>query len=175
MLWATLGVVESSSVGEKAGRTNSSGPCGQDFQRRRTDPKDRRGLSPSACPLFLRRHRCCHYIVDCFSPANRQSSLVTLQSSRLIYGHVYLGLGSRAGRHRLLRTSPRSTSAYRPLTTPPQGRAALVALRKSKGGAGVLGRSFYKGGFEPKMTRREAALILEMPYAHPPTATSPPG
>ncbi|KAF2125679.1 hypothetical protein P153DRAFT_434139 [Dothidotthia symphoricarpi CBS 119687] len=43
------------------------------------------------------------------------------------------------------------------------GRAALVALRKSGGGAGALGRGFYKGGFEPKMTRREAALILEMP------------
>ncbi|EAT77834.1 hypothetical protein HBI56_192840 [Parastagonospora nodorum] len=43
------------------------------------------------------------------------------------------------------------------------GRAALVALRRSGGGAGPLGRSFYKGGFEPKMTRREAALILEMP------------
>jgi DnaJ family protein C protein 19 len=45
-----------------------------------------------------------------------------------------------------------------------QGRAALVALRRSGGGAGALGRSFYKGGFEPKMTRKEAALILEMPY-----------
>lgn len=44
-----------------------------------------------------------------------------------------------------------------------QGRAALVALRRSGGGAGALGRSYYKGGFEPKMTRREAALILELP------------
>lgn len=44
-----------------------------------------------------------------------------------------------------------------------QGRAAIVALRRSGGGAGPLGRSFYKGGFEPKMTRKEAALILEMP------------
>jgi hypothetical protein len=31
---------------------------------------------------------------------------------------------------------------------------------------GALGRSFYKGGFEPKMTRKEAALILEMPYVY---------
>lgn len=45
-----------------------------------------------------------------------------------------------------------------------QGRAGLVALRRSGGAAGALGRSYYKGGFEPKMTRREAALILEMPY-----------
>jgi DnaJ family protein C protein 19 len=37
-------------------------------------------------------------------------------------------------------------------------------MRRSGGGAGALGRSYYKGGFEPKMTRREAALILEMPY-----------
>ena len=33
-LW---GVVGSSSVGEKGRRTNSSGPCGQDFERLRTD------------------------------------------------------------------------------------------------------------------------------------------
>ncbi|KAF2708725.1 hypothetical protein K504DRAFT_467959 [Pleomassaria siparia CBS 279.74] len=45
------------------------------------------------------------------------------------------------------------------------GRAGFVALRRSRGAAGLgaLGRSFYKGGFEPKMTRKEAALILEMP------------
>ncbi|QDS73694.1 mitochondrial import inner membrane translocase subunit TIM14 [Venturia effusa] len=41
------------------------------------------------------------------------------------------------------------------------GRAGLVALRRSRGAA--LGRSFYKGGFEPVMNRREAALILEVP------------
>ncbi|KAF2198282.1 mitochondrial import inner membrane translocase subunit tim14 [Delitschia confertaspora ATCC 74209] len=46
------------------------------------------------------------------------------------------------------------------------GRAALVAVRRSRGGsagAGLLGKSYYKGGFESKMTKREAALILEMP------------
>ncbi|CAI6333150.1 unnamed protein product [Periconia digitata] len=43
------------------------------------------------------------------------------------------------------------------------GRAALVAIRRSGKGAGALGRGYYKGGFEPKMTRKEAALILEMP------------
>ncbi|KAF2455932.1 hypothetical protein BDY21DRAFT_349135 [Lineolata rhizophorae] len=41
------------------------------------------------------------------------------------------------------------------------GRAGLVALRRSRGSA--LGRSFYKGGFEPRINRREAALILELP------------
>ncbi len=48
-----------------------------------------------------------------------------------------------------------------------QGRAGLVAFRKYKGGvtaAGALGKSFYKGGFEPKMNRREAALILHLKY-----------
>jgi DnaJ homolog subfamily C member 19 len=39
----------------------------------------------------------------------------------------------------------------------------LVALRRSRGEtAGVLGKAFYKGGFEPKMNRREAALILQL-------------
>lgn len=43
------------------------------------------------------------------------------------------------------------------------GRAGLVALRRSGKAGSALGRSYYKGGFEPKMTRKEAALILEMP------------
>ncbi|KAK8221493.1 import inner membrane translocase subunit tim14 [Phyllosticta capitalensis] len=44
------------------------------------------------------------------------------------------------------------------------GRAGYVALQRSRGGsAGMLGKSFYKGGFEPKMNRREASLILELP------------
>ncbi|EKG17099.1 Heat shock protein DnaJ [Macrophomina phaseolina MS6] len=43
------------------------------------------------------------------------------------------------------------------------GRAGLVALRRARGGTNALGRAFYKGGFEPKMNRREAALILELP------------
>jgi DnaJ family protein C protein 19 len=47
-----------------------------------------------------------------------------------------------------------------------QGRAGLVALRRSRGEAvGALGKAFYKGGFEPKMNRREAALILQLRYA----------
>ena len=47
------------------------------------------------------------------------------------------------------------------------GRAGYVALRKSRGGitqAGALGKAFYKGGFESKMNRREASLILEIKY-----------
>ncbi|KAI9703599.1 MAG: mitochondrial import inner membrane translocase subunit TIM14 [Candelina mexicana] len=45
------------------------------------------------------------------------------------------------------------------------GRAGLVAMRKYKGGAAgaaALGKAFYKGGFEPRMNRREAALILQL-------------
>lgn len=42
------------------------------------------------------------------------------------------------------------------------GRAGMVAWRRSRGGAGALGKAFYKGGFEPKMTKREAALILSL-------------
>lgn len=58
---------------------------------------------------------------------------------------------------------------YRPRNriklTSPQGRAGLVALRKYKGGAaGALGKAYYKGGFEPKMNKREASLILQLKY-----------
>lgn len=45
------------------------------------------------------------------------------------------------------------------------GRAGLVAFRRYKGASGAvgaLGKSFYKGGFEPKMTRKEAVLILQL-------------
>ena len=49
------------------------------------------------------------------------------------------------------------------LTDNSQGRAGLVALRRYRGGTNALGRAFYKGGFEARMNRREAALILELP------------
>lgn len=42
-----------------------------------------------------------------------------------------------------------------------------MALRRYRGASastGVLGRAYYKGGFEPTINRREAALILEIPY-----------
>lgn len=42
------------------------------------------------------------------------------------------------------------------------GRAGVVAWRRSRGGVGALGKAFYKGGFEPRMNRREAALILSL-------------
>ncbi|KAL7785520.1 mitochondrial import inner membrane translocase subunit TIM14 [Trichoderma ceciliae] len=42
------------------------------------------------------------------------------------------------------------------------GRAGLVALRRSRGGVGALGKAFYKGGFEPRMTKKEASLILSL-------------
>jgi DnaJ homolog subfamily C member 19 len=45
-----------------------------------------------------------------------------------------------------------------------QGRAGLVAFRRYRGAGGTnaLGRPFYKGGFEPRMNKREATLILEL-------------
>jgi DnaJ homolog subfamily C member 19 len=43
-----------------------------------------------------------------------------------------------------------------------QGRAGLVAWRRSRGGVGAMGKAFYKGGFENKMTKKEAALILSL-------------
>ena len=33
------------------------------------------------------------------------------------------------------------------------------------GGVGAVGKAFYKGGFEPKMTKKEASLILSLRYA----------
>ncbi|RKF75379.1 Mitochondrial import inner membrane translocase subunit tim14 [Golovinomyces cichoracearum] len=47
------------------------------------------------------------------------------------------------------------------------GRAGLLALRRSRGSGdliGNLGKAYYKGGFEPKMNRREAALILQLSF-----------
>ncbi|RMJ23093.1 mitochondrial DnaJ chaperone Tim14 [Aspergillus sp. HF37] len=43
------------------------------------------------------------------------------------------------------------------------GRAGLVAFRRNRAGVGSVGKAFYKGGFDPKMGRREASLILELP------------
>ncbi|PWY91059.1 mitochondrial import inner membrane translocase subunit tim14 [Aspergillus heteromorphus CBS 117.55] len=43
------------------------------------------------------------------------------------------------------------------------GRAGLVAYRRSQGGVNAVGKAFYKGGFDQRMTRREASLILELP------------
>ncbi|ATY66887.1 mitochondrial chaperone (Tim14) [Cordyceps militaris] len=45
------------------------------------------------------------------------------------------------------------------------GRAGLVAWRRSRGGVGAMGKAFYKGGFEQKMTKKEATLILSLKYA----------
>ena len=41
-------------------------------------------------------------------------------------------------------------------------------MRRYKSGAGAvgaLGKAFYKGGFEPRMNKREAALILQLRYS----------
>lgn len=57
-----------------------------------------------------------------------------------------------------------------------QGRAGLVAFRKYRAGAGAvgaLGKAYYKGGFEPMMNRREAALILQLKYGEPDRGSSP--
>lgn len=44
------------------------------------------------------------------------------------------------------------------------GRAGIVALRRYRNPNNIssLGRAFYKGGFEDKMTKKEASLILEL-------------
>lgn len=40
----------------------------------------------------------------------------------------------------------------------------MVAWRRSRGGVGAMGKAFYKGGFEAKMTKKEASLILSLRY-----------
>ncbi|KAF3770007.1 mitochondrial import inner membrane translocase subunit tim-14 [Cryphonectria parasitica EP155] len=42
------------------------------------------------------------------------------------------------------------------------GRAGMIAWRRSRGGVGAMGQAFYKGGFEPRMNRKEASLILSL-------------
>jgi hypothetical protein len=39
-----------------------------------------------------------------------------------------------------------------------------VAFKRYRGGTSAVGKAFYKGGFEQKMTRKEAALILETTF-----------
>lgn len=69
----------------------------------------------------------------------------------------------RHRRRRLLRTPiPSSILTFVSTNARSQGRAGLVALRRARGGTDSLGRAFYKGGFEAKMNRREASLILQM-------------
>ena len=67
----------------------------------------------------------------------------------------------------LVCSHPQKSVRLNSLTCYLQGRAGLVAMRKYRGGvagAGALGKAFYKGGFEPRMNRREAALILQLRY-----------
>jgi len=82
----------------------------------------------------------------------------------------------RHRRSRFLRKDPSTTLYFireSHLTkSSSQGRAGLVALRRYRGGVNALGRAYYKGGFEPRMNRREAALILELPCGFPSTRPS---
>lgn len=47
-----------------------------------------------------------------------------------------------------------------------------MAFKRYRGGTSAVGKAFYKGGFEQKMTRKEAALILETTFVTPRTWTS---
>jgi len=102
-------------------------------------------VTPASTPISLTSHRqkVHHLTCDCHHLFQHQSfipsGLYTDMASAL-----YVGLGIAA-------------AAF-------FGRAGLVALRRSRGGTNALGRAFYKGGFEAKMTRKEAALILQTKY-----------
>jgi hypothetical protein len=78
---------------------------------------------------------------------------------------IAIGLGIAAAAF-LVRFNFTTLSPFKNPSNNPssQGRAGLVALRRYRGGVSALGRAYYKGGFESHMNRREAALILELPY-----------
>lgn len=95
----------------------------------------------------------------------RTASLFRISPVHIQYGVSHRGRCRR--RHsRFPGTSPFTLPAQAKPRTDchVQGRAGLVALRRYRGGVNALGRPFYKGGFEPRMNRREAALILELSY-----------
>jgi len=82
---------------------------------------------------------------------------------------IAIGLGIAAAAFLVSIKPPSSPPFKNPSNKPSsQGRAGLVALRRYRGGVSSLGRAYYKGGFESRMNRREAALILELPYVNPP-------
>ena len=92
----------------------------------------------------------------------------TAFSFRLYASQTRYGI-SRSNRRRRCHSGFPGTSCSSMLAKPTshshvQGRAGLVALRRYRGATNALGRPFYKGGFEPRMNRREAALILELSY-----------
>lgn len=61
---------------------------------------------------------------------------------------------------------PGATTDNRSITI--QGRIGIQALKKYKalpGGGMAFRKQFYKGGFENRMTRQEAILILQLRYA----------
>lgn len=38
----------------------------------------------------------------------------------------------------------------------------MIAWRRSRGGVSAMGQAFHKGGFEARMNRKEASLILAL-------------
>lgn len=77
--------------------------------------------------------------------------------------HVCCCLGCwYCGRRLLRKTKLSRAPSGCPMTNTTQGRAGLIAWRRSRGGVGAMGKAFYKGGFEPKMNSKEASLILSL-------------
>jgi len=115
------------------------------------------------------RSLCEHNIFD-----QRNTSFSSVLLSPTLISHSTFHPLRQYG-HGALRTSPDlrlHSNHHNSNTTPRQvglgiaaaaffGRAGLVALRRYQGGTNALGRAFYKGGFDAKINRREAALILQ--------------
>lgn len=78
-----------------------------------------------------------------------------------------IGVGVGVAAAAFLVSSYTSLGSELPTDNDAQGRAGLVAFTKYRGGVagvGVLAKAYYKGGFEPRMNRREASLILQLKY-----------
>ncbi|KAL9137360.1 MAG: hypothetical protein Q9175_001432 [Cornicularia normoerica] len=76
-----------------------------------------------------------------------------------------IGVGVGVAAAAFLVSSYTSLGSELPTDKDAQGRAGLVAFTKYRGGVagvGVLAKAYYKGGFEPRMNRREASLILQL-------------
>lgn len=81
---------------------------------------------------------------------------------------ILIGVGVAGAGKSLSSSRPNSTIHTNYASIALAGRIGLQTLKKYRalpGGGGSFGKQFYKGGFEQKMNRREAVLILQLRYA----------
>lgn len=104
-------------------------------------------------------------VLVCVSPPPPPTNSVEL----LLTGFPFFFF-ARSSRSKIL-LHPLSPPLVPPLTIylfTIQGRIGIQALKKYKalpGGGVAFRKQFYKGGFENRMTRQEAILVLQLRYA----------